>query len=1205
MTTAPPRLDDWYEFGRELYRRRDNSRVVRQATVRTAHARGVPVVGTAVAIKTVRLDEALPEENLQAVIRELDDEVNAAHMIAQAGAEVDGVRAVRVYTSGVARNPNGNRVYHICMEYVDGENLERHAAGRGLLPPGEVAEKMEKLARLLAIAHGVGVLHRDLKPENVLVSRAGEWVLCDFGSAKAIDPDRASGTVTRGGIGTPCYMAPEQLATGGRVGWQTDVYGLGATAYRCLTGHPPFPPEWAYDLANSIAKRCPQSAPAARTDTLTRSGHQTVAELPDGPSADPDAALLRDLGHIIEVCLRKPRVLRFRTTGSLADALGRARRGQYAPSLLDPLLRAGNFLYRRRGVVGFVALALFLAAILPSGGLLLRNQSERADQAEKVQAAEEARATAAEKAKAAEIDSHRTTRLAKTRLLQDASLDSQRTGDEGLSAVLLGLALREAAGQDPFLEGSIRTAVTLARGRLFALRAVIEVTGGIRGCAFSPDHRLAAVSTDQGEVWLIDPEQGELAHPKPYSTGPVSPDDSRNSAAGVAFDPVRPRLAVATNGGLVHLVDSTGLTRVATAEFPGRPLSVHYSPDGRYLAVAGRPHPDRAKFPDASGLVVYSADTGAKARSFPVPYELYTAVFSPDGKRLAAGGAPPPHPRATVWDWDPDAAPGPPRKLAQPARVFTLAFRPGRDGQLVTGDVNGVVRFWDLTPLPEKEAVRAVGAALTHDRQVRVTAFSEDGNTLLVGGEDGTARCWDVESRSPLGQRFYHSGEVRAGAVSGSRIVTADYAGRVRVWDLRRPTAERVLGHPSPVWDAVFDPMGRRALTGCTDELALDGTLVPGRARLWDLAAGSMSELHHGADVMAVRFRPGTGDEAVTCGNDGQVRVWDTRTTPPAPLGPPLVYESGQVIHAAAFDPAGERFAVGGYGGQAAVVQEFEFDSPSRGLTPARRLVHKAYSWVWNLRYLTDGRLLADGGGQVSVWDSGANDRAAFDLKQPAETPGGNKLVEVRLGTIDDRRRTAVTLGMDGRVALWTLPEVRMDKVAPPIFLPGKPHGAGKLCAAIRDRDGLIATGGPDGVVRLWDADGTYRGRELRHPSIVEAVAFSPGDGRWLATACRDGGVRLWSVGSGAWTGAGWFHNGPVTRVLFSPDGTRVLSASRDRTARVCPVPEPTAGDPDAILAGLEADAGIRVVEGVDGATYAPPEPISRDEFQTLRGRAR
>lgn len=134
----------------------------------------------------------------------------------------------------------------LVMEYVRGHDLRATLRAGGAMPPERVRALLRAIALPVEAAHRQGILHRDLKPENILLPDADVPVkVLDFGVAKLVgaDPDAAPehDTLTLAGqpIGTPAYMAPEQLA-GAPVTPRTDVYALGAIGYELLTGAPPF-----------------------------------------------------------------------------------------------------------------------------------------------------------------------------------------------------------------------------------------------------------------------------------------------------------------------------------------------------------------------------------------------------------------------------------------------------------------------------------------------------------------------------------------------------------------------------------------------------------------------------------------------------------------------------------------------------------------------------------------------------------------------------------------------------------------------------------------------------------------------------------------------------------------------------------------------------------------------------------------------------
>lgn len=147
----------------------------------------------------------------------------------------------------------------ISMELVDGPTLGEMVSSSGPLPPALVREIMAQVAHALAAAHRAGVVHRDLKPDNVFWA-SGRAVVADFGLARV---GAGRGTVIGTVMGTPGYMAPEQLQ-GLSAGPGVDVFGWGVTAYELITGRPPFGHPSDTDPA-AIAYRVVHEAPEIAT----------------------------------------------------------------------------------------------------------------------------------------------------------------------------------------------------------------------------------------------------------------------------------------------------------------------------------------------------------------------------------------------------------------------------------------------------------------------------------------------------------------------------------------------------------------------------------------------------------------------------------------------------------------------------------------------------------------------------------------------------------------------------------------------------------------------------------------------------------------------------------------------------------------------------------------------------------------------------
>jgi len=125
------------------------------------------------------------------------------------------------------------------MEFVDGPNL-RQLEQAGKLSPREALQIVPQICEALQFAHDEGIVHRDIKPENILLDKKGRVKIADFGIAKIMGGEgKADLTETKGAIGTPHYMAPEQVEKPQEVDHRADIFALGVVFYEMLTGELP------------------------------------------------------------------------------------------------------------------------------------------------------------------------------------------------------------------------------------------------------------------------------------------------------------------------------------------------------------------------------------------------------------------------------------------------------------------------------------------------------------------------------------------------------------------------------------------------------------------------------------------------------------------------------------------------------------------------------------------------------------------------------------------------------------------------------------------------------------------------------------------------------------------------------------------------------------------------------------------------------
>jgi protein kinase-like protein len=237
---------------------------------------GRSTAGRLVAVKTIKIELA-DEAGFRA---------RFAHEVA-AARRVSGVFTAAV----VAADPEADMPW-LATAYVPAPSLSQLVAECGPLPVPAARWLAAGCAEALESIHSAGLVHRDLKPSNVLVSPDGPRVI-DFGVARAAE--RIQLTVTRGAVGTPAYMAPEQARDTRQASVASDMFSLGATLAFAATGHAPYRGETVMDVLIRLATEPPDLSglPAELTGIVT-------ACLARSPRQRPtSAALLGQLGPFV------------------------------------------------------------------------------------------------------------------------------------------------------------------------------------------------------------------------------------------------------------------------------------------------------------------------------------------------------------------------------------------------------------------------------------------------------------------------------------------------------------------------------------------------------------------------------------------------------------------------------------------------------------------------------------------------------------------------------------------------------------------------------------------------------------------------------------------------------------------------------------------------------------------------------------------
>ena len=307
---------------------------------------------TRVALKTLRPEFAADANSLERFRREV--------LLARSVAHPNVCRVFELHSTPLEDGP----LHFLTMEFLEGESLASLLERRGRLSTLEALPLFRQIAAALDAAHAHGVVHRDLKPSNVLlVERDGpvgseglRVVVTDFGIARALSTSRkefetTGGTGTNEFLGTPDYIAPEQVSGRGPISPATDVFSFGVVIYQVVTGALPFPGDTPFEV---VARRLqgPPRPPLALQRSLEPGWNRAILHcLEPDPARRPQTATA-----VLE---------EIEARGRGASAVRRRTIALVTAALLGALLAVGLFVKVRSSPPGRPVLARPVIAVLP------------------------------------------------------------------------------------------------------------------------------------------------------------------------------------------------------------------------------------------------------------------------------------------------------------------------------------------------------------------------------------------------------------------------------------------------------------------------------------------------------------------------------------------------------------------------------------------------------------------------------------------------------------------------------------------------------------------------------------------------------------------------------------------------------------------------------------------------------------------------